>query len=168
MLFLRAGTNLSTLIACRLCTNASPGAEVVGLQEFTEYEVRIQASNSKGCSEWSKPLRVLTRRRAVEGGCDCGLYKWTQTRSEVVIHVAVRPIAAPQSRHLLNSSVHHHNFSQEESSGKQLRLWAVHIVLAPLSSDRACCSEASDTAMLDAVTQRQTCLHLCACLQGLT
>ncbi len=64
---------------------------MVGLHEFTEYEVRAQASSSKGASDWSKPLRVLTRRKAVEGGCDCGLYKWTQTRSEVFIHVAVRP-----------------------------------------------------------------------------
>lgn len=25
----------------------------------------------------------------MDGGCDCGLYKWTQNRSEVVIHVVV-------------------------------------------------------------------------------
>ena len=62
---------------------------MAGLQEFTEYEVRAQARSGKGASDWSRPLRVLTRQRAVEGGCDCGLYKWTQTRSELVIHVAV-------------------------------------------------------------------------------
>ena len=75
--------------ACRACTDVQRGADVVGLQEFTEYEVRAQARSSKGVSDWSRPLRVLTRRRAVEGGCDCGLYKWTQTHSEVVIYVAV-------------------------------------------------------------------------------
>ena len=63
----------------------------MGLQEFTKYEARVRARSCKGVSGWCRPLRVLTRRRAVEGGCDCGLYRWTQTPAEVVIHVAVRP-----------------------------------------------------------------------------
>lgn len=62
---------------------------MAGLQEFTEYEVRAQACSGKGASGWSRPLRVLTRQRAVEGSCDCGLYRWTQTRAEPSIHVAV-------------------------------------------------------------------------------
>ena len=77
------------LLPCRPCTDARRGADVVGLQEFTEYEARARARSSKGASDWSRPLRVLTRRRAVGGGCDCGLYSWTQTCSEVAIHVAV-------------------------------------------------------------------------------
>ena len=68
---------------------------MVGLQEFTEYEVRAQARSSEGVSDWSRPLRVLTMRRAVDGGCGCGLYSWTQTRSEVVIHVAVSQDGRP-------------------------------------------------------------------------
>lgn len=49
----------------------------------------MRAHNIKGSSEWSKPLRVLTRRKAVEGGCDNGLYKWMQTRGELIIQLAV-------------------------------------------------------------------------------
>lgn len=62
---------------------------VGGLQEHTEYEVRGRAHNVRGTSEWSKPIRVLTQRKAIDGGCDNGLYKWTQTRGEVVIQLAV-------------------------------------------------------------------------------
>ncbi|CAL8464128.1 g3663 [Coccomyxa elongata] len=67
------------------------GADIhVGsLQEYTEYEVRGRAHNIRGTSDWSKPIRVLTRRKAIDGGCDNGLYKWTQTHGEVVIQLAV-------------------------------------------------------------------------------
>lgn len=62
---------------------------VGSLQEYTDYKVRGRAHNIRGTSEWSKPIRVLTRRKAVDGGCDNGLYKWTQTRGELVIQLAV-------------------------------------------------------------------------------
>ncbi|EIE24798.1 hypothetical protein COCSUDRAFT_41089 [Coccomyxa subellipsoidea C-169] len=68
---------------------SSTDVDVGSLQEYTEHEIRGRAQNIRGASEWSKPIRVLTRRKAVEGGCDSGLYKWTQTRGEVVFQLAV-------------------------------------------------------------------------------
>ena len=64
--------------------------EAAGLQEGTPVELRAQAVNDRGASAWSGPLRVLTRRRAVGGGCDMGTYKWNQTLSEITIQLAVR------------------------------------------------------------------------------
>lgn len=63
--------------------------DVGSLQECTEYEIRGHAQNNRGASDWSKPIRVLTRRKAVDGGCDNGLYRWTQTRGELIIQLAV-------------------------------------------------------------------------------
>ena len=68
---------------------------MTGLREYVEYEVRARACNDRGVSSWSVPLPVLTRRKAVDGGCDNGLYKWTQTPTEVLMQLAVSVFPAP-------------------------------------------------------------------------
>ncbi len=70
-------------------TGTGADIHVGSLREYIEYEVRGRAHNIRGTSDWSKPIRVLTRRKAIDGGCDNGLYKWTQTRGEVVIQLVV-------------------------------------------------------------------------------
>ncbi|KAK9918893.1 hypothetical protein WJX75_007917 [Coccomyxa subellipsoidea] len=71
---------------------SSSDVDMESLQEYTEYEIRGRAQNNRGASDWSKPIRVLTRRKAVDGGCDDALYRWTQTRGELIIQLAV-PVA---------------------------------------------------------------------------
>ena len=76
-----------------------PGGEleVYAPEEGVKLELKARAENDRGVSAWSKPLRVRTRHKAVEGGCDAGAFKWTQTRADVTLHMPVSP--PPWSQH---------------------------------------------------------------------
>ena len=55
----------------------------MGLQEFTEYKVRVQARTAKGTSEWSEPVRY-TMSQLPQILCMYGTH--TYTISEIIKH----------------------------------------------------------------------------------
>ena len=86
------------LAAVKVCAHvrrerrkAGDELEVTRLAEGAAIELRARARNDRGVSAWSEPLRVQTRRKAVDGGGCAGAFKWTQTKADVTLQIAVRP-----------------------------------------------------------------------------
>ena len=61
--------------------SAEWGADVVGLQEFAEYKVRVQARTAKGASGWSEPVRYTMSHFSHALVCTVHIGSETMTQS---------------------------------------------------------------------------------------